>query len=158
SRYVSVFKQPGPEPRTLTSGRHAPIFEYLLGGLVSRARPRAVLELGCGPGHFLDWARARGLEAVGIDASPEQVAEARALGMAVELAPAQEYLEANRDRFDLIVALDFIEHLDRDEGLAVLDACHESLRAGGWLYLTTPNGAALRPGPVASGDLTHETI
>lgn len=26
------------------------------------------------------------------------------------------------------------------------------------MLLTTPNGAALRPGPVAFGDLTHETI
>src|SRR5262245_2758394 len=124
ARYVSMFKQPRPEPRALSSGRRASIFDYLLGELVSSRRPRTVLEVGCGPGHFLDWARARGLEVVGVDASPEQVAEARALGMPVELAPAQEYLEANRDRFDLIVALDFIEHLDRDEGLAVLDACH----------------------------------
>jgi hypothetical protein len=57
-----------------------------------------------------------------------------------------------------VVALDVIEHLGRDEALEFLELCHAALRPGGYLFLTTPNGAGIRPGPVAHGDLTHETI
>jgi 2-polyprenyl-3-methyl-5-hydroxy-6-metoxy-1,4-benzoquinol methylase len=158
SRYVSAFKQPSPEPRLLAAQRHAPVYDYLLGHRVRTAPPKAVLELGCGSGHFLHWARLRGFDAVGIDASAEQVAAARDLGVVAEVALADEFLEDHPGRFDLIVALDLIEHLDRDEGFALLDSCFQALPPGGSLFLTTPNGSALRPGPVASGDLTHETI
>jgi hypothetical protein len=54
--------------------------------------------------------------------------------------------------------LDIIEHLTRDEVFEFLELTIAALRPGGVLFLTTPNGAALRPGPVRYGDLTHETI
>lgn len=157
--YVSAFKQPGDEPRDEASRRHARFFDHLLGPLLERARPRKVLEVGCGMGHFLYWARERGIESVrGLDASNEQVEAARAAGLPAEAASADEYLADRGEEFDLIVALDVLEHLSRDEAFRLLDLCLRALCPGGYLFMTTPNGAALRPGPVLYGDLTHETV
>jgi 2-polyprenyl-3-methyl-5-hydroxy-6-metoxy-1,4-benzoquinol methylase len=158
--YVSSFKGRRTREQSLTAARkHCRFFDHLLSPLMAAGRPRDVLEVACGPGHFLYWARERGLDTVrGFDLSAEQVEAARALGLPAEAASFQDYLPRHRDAFDLIVGFDVVEHLRRDELFEFLDMCHGSLRPNGRLFLTTPNGAGLRGGPVMYGDLTHETI
>lgn len=157
--YVSAFKgSETPEVLRAAYEKHARFFDHLLGPLLGE-RPGDVLEVGCGPGTFLYWAVARGAASVrGVDVSDEQVAVARSLDLPAEVASFQSYLPGRRERFDLVVALDVIEHLTRDEAFELLDLTLAALRPGGRLVLATPNGAALRPGPIWHGDLTHETI
>jgi 2-polyprenyl-3-methyl-5-hydroxy-6-metoxy-1,4-benzoquinol methylase len=157
--YVTAFKgESSPEELRRAFEKHARFFDHLLGPLLDPL-PRDVLEIGCGAGPFLYWASARGVGSVrGVDVSAEQVEAARLLGLPAEVAAFQDFLPGCDRRFDLVVALDLIEHLTRDEALALLDLTRAALRPGGRLFLTTPNGAALRPGPVWHGDLTHETI
>ena len=159
SRYVSAFK--GELPAAEQQGaleRHARFFDHLFAPLLAAGRPRRVLEVGCGAGPFLHWAVTRGIPEVrGFDLSAEQVAAAERLGLPAEVASYRDALP-RQGGWDWIVALDLIEHLTRDEALELLDLCHAALAPGGTLILTTPNGAGLRPGPVAHGDLTHETI
>jgi len=158
-RYVSVYKGAcSPERRADAFDRHAKFLDHLIGPVVASARPRDVLEIGCGAGAFLHWARTRGLSVRGFDRSPEQVAVARAMGLPAEVADYRDYLRRHADACDLVVALDVVEHLVRDEVFEMLELAHFALRPGGTLFLTTPNGAGLRPGPVVHGDLTHETI
>jgi 2-polyprenyl-3-methyl-5-hydroxy-6-metoxy-1,4-benzoquinol methylase len=159
SRYVSAFKGelPAAEQQAALE-RHARFFDHLFAPLLAAGRPRRVLEVGCGAGPFLHWAVTRGIPEVrGFDLSAEQVAAAERLGLPAEVASYRDALPRQRS-WDWIVALDLIEHLTRDEALELLDLCHAALAPGGTLILTTPNGAGLRPGPVAHGDLTHETI
>jgi 2-polyprenyl-3-methyl-5-hydroxy-6-metoxy-1,4-benzoquinol methylase len=157
--YVTAFKgREAPDALSIAYDRHARFFDHLLGPFLDD-RPRDVLDVGCGSGTFLYWARSRGFASVhGIDVSDEQVAVARSLDLPAEVGSFQSYLPDRRDRFDLIVGLDVIEHLTRDEAFEFLDLSLAALRPGGKLLLTTPNGAALRPGPVWHGDLTHETV
>jgi 2-polyprenyl-3-methyl-5-hydroxy-6-metoxy-1,4-benzoquinol methylase len=159
-QYVSAFKgRPAPEKLVPALRRQARFFDHLLAPVLAGGRPRDGLEVGCGPGHFLFWARERGFPSVqGFDLSAEQIEAARALGLDAEVAGYREFFPRCGKTFDLIVALDVIEHLTRDEVFEFLDLCWAALRPGGMLFLTTPNGAALRPGPVSYGDLTHETI
>ena len=159
-QYVSAFKgQPAPDLLKSAAQEHARFFDHLFKQIMDAARPEDVLEVGCGRGNFLYWAVKRGFKSVsGFDFSPEQVAAARQLGLPAEVASFQDYLSGRSEAFDLIVALDIIEHLTRDEVFSLLDLCHNALRPGGYIFLTTPNGAALRPGPVMYGDLTHETF
>jgi SAM-dependent methyltransferase len=159
-QYVSAFKgQPSDELILPALQKHARFFDYLMKPVLAASNPRDVLEVGCGSGHFLYWARERGFESVrGFDLSAEQVEAARTLGLPAEVASYREFLARCDEDFDLIVGLDIIEHLTRDEAFEFLGLCHAALRSGGYLFLTTPNGAALRPGPVMYGDLTHETI
>jgi 2-polyprenyl-3-methyl-5-hydroxy-6-metoxy-1,4-benzoquinol methylase len=158
--YVSAFKGHRAADAELPGFRRQfHIYDHLLRPVLAGGRPESALEIGCGPGSFLYWARERGWPAVeGVDLSAEQIAVARELGLQAQNVSFQQHLEGKREAYDLIVGLDLIEHLTRDEVFQFLDACSAALRPGGKLFLTTPNGAGLRPGPVAHGDLTHETI
>lgn len=158
--YVSAFKgQSSPDLLRPVAQEHARFFDHLFKPILDVAKPEEILEVGCGSGHFLYWAVERGFKSVsGFDLSREQVEVACVLGLPAEVASFQDYLNGRSEAFDLIVALDIIEHLTRDEVFSLLDLCHAALRPGGLIFLTTPNGAAFRPGPVMHGDLTHETI
>jgi 2-polyprenyl-3-methyl-5-hydroxy-6-metoxy-1,4-benzoquinol methylase len=159
-RYVSAFKgQPNQDEMMLAIGKRMRVLDHWLGPLLKKHNISDVLEIACGQGDILYWVQQRGVEnAHGCDVSPEQVAVARTLGVAAEVAPFQDYLPRHLDSCDLIIAVDIIEHLTRDEAFELLDLCRAALRPEGVLVLTTPNGAAYRPGPVQFGDLTHETI
>lgn len=157
--YVSSFKRTDRSTLMAEAQSHARFFDHLFRPLLEESKEKEILEAGCGPGHFLYWARSRGFQSVrGFDLSSEQIELARSLDLPAEEASFQSFLPRASESFDWIVALDLIEHLTRDEGLEFLDLCREALRPGGRIFLTTPNGAALRPGPVSQGDLTHETI
>jgi 2-polyprenyl-3-methyl-5-hydroxy-6-metoxy-1,4-benzoquinol methylase len=158
--YVSAFKGHRAADTELPAfKRQFHIYDHLLRPVTQGATPQSALEIGCGPGGFLYWARERGWPAVaGIDLSDEQTSVARELGLPAETVSFQQHLADKREAYDLIVGMDLIEHLTRDEEFQFLEMCAAALRPGGVLFLTTPNGAGLRPGPVAHGDLTHETI
>ena len=158
--YVSAFKGHRAADAELPGfKRQFHIFDHLLQPVTNGRAPANALEIGCVPGSFLYWARERGWpSAMGVDLSAEQTAVARELGLQAETVSFQEHLADKTNAYDLIVGMDLIEHLTRDEVFQFLDLCSAALRPGGALFLTTPNGAGLRPGPVAHGDLTHETI
>jgi SAM-dependent methyltransferase len=92
-----------------------------------------------------------------VDVSSEQVAIARSLGVddILEMS-ADEHLRGRREEFDLVLAIDVLEHQCRDELLPLLDSIHAALRPGGQLLLQVPNA----DGPLGSrlryADLTHE--
>jgi len=122
-------------------------------------RDAVILEIGCGPGYFLEYLAGKGFGAArGVDISVEQVALARERGVAAEVRDVYEELRSRRDQLDLIVALDVVEHFSKDENLRLFAAMRDALRPGGLLLLQTPNGEALMPGPNIHGDLTHLTI
>lgn len=117
-----------------------------------------ILDLGCGGGEFLYFLQQEGFTNLhGVDLSPEQVEAAGALGLPnVELGDAHAYLAQRRDTFDLIAALNLIEHLKRDEMLALLDDVVQALRPGGLLLLEVPNSLSLFGARVRYADITHE--
>jgi len=95
-----------------------------------------ILEIGCGTGHNLDMLREFGkVDALELDDEARGIAEKR-LGRKVMSAPLPE-LAGVRDRhYDLIAALDVIEHIDDDS--AALAAIAGKLKTGGKLVMTVP--------------------
>lgn len=93
---------------------------------------------------------------MGVDISPEQVALARQLPADVELANVLEFLEGNPNSFDLITALDLVEHFHKHEVLRFLDGCVNALRPGGRLILQTPNADSPWGMTYRYNDFTHE--
>lgn len=129
-----------------------PLLEHLRGD-------DRILELGCGPGHMLEFLRRQGFSRVeGIDVSGEQVALARNQGRNAQVADVFEYLIGKENTFDAILALDFVEHFHKDELAGLMSLIYKSLKKGGTLILQTPNGEGLFPHQVIYGDLTHLTI
>jgi 2-polyprenyl-3-methyl-5-hydroxy-6-metoxy-1,4-benzoquinol methylase len=121
-------------------------------------RGAAVLDLGCGPGWLLHLLRTEGYDDVaGVDASPEQVRVATRLGGGnVVQEDALRYLRRHPERFDVIFAIDFVEHLTKDELLDTLEAAAAALRPGGRFIALTPNADGLFSGRLRYCDLTHE--
>ena len=123
------------------------------------SRDAFIVDAACGIGYALAMLQRAGYSrAVGIDLSEEQVEVARSKGMPVERAEAIAWLTARPGQLDAVLALDFAEHLTRDELLAFLDACRTALKPGGRVVIKTPNALS----PLASRfrwrDLTHELV
>jgi 2-polyprenyl-3-methyl-5-hydroxy-6-metoxy-1,4-benzoquinol methylase len=119
-----------------------------------------ILDVGCGSGRLVRLIRTAGYSNVrGIDTSAEQVAEAVRQGISgVEQADLFEFLQRERHAFDVVIATDVLEHLEKPAVLAALDALALSLGPGGLLIARTPNGASPFAGRYRYGDFTHETI
>lgn len=136
-----------------------PYLERLVALHFPPAREAAIFEIGCGHGALIHVARARGYRAMrGVDGSPAQVEAARRLGIdAIEagdgLAALQALAPASQD---CVVAFDVIEHLTKDELIAMTDAIARALKPGGRWIIHVPNGASPFGGIVRYGDLTHE--
>lgn len=128
--------------RALKAARAAEVAEWdaWWGGLLT-ARPRRILDAGCGPGFC---AQALGEhfsadEVVGLDIEPRAIDVVRALG--ADYPPLAGHVGRLEDldlgRFDLIVCRTVLEHVD--EPRRALAMLIEALVPGGSLFLETPN-------------------
>ena len=102
---------------------------------VSAARPRRVLEVGCGWGELAVWiARDTEAEVVAIDLSPRMVELARSRGVDARVADVQDLPFADAS-FDVAVAAWMLYHVpDLDRGIAEVARV---LRPGGRLVAST---------------------
>jgi SAM-dependent methyltransferase len=99
-----------------------------------------VLDVGCGPASPLASVGFAG-RAFGVDVAPVSLAAARALGFHAGLvrAEATQIARVFRPRsVDAVVALDLIEHLERDAALALVATFEGVARRR--VVLFTPNG------------------
>lgn len=77
----------------------------------------SLIDIGCGYGDWLNYAKSKGIHAVGVNITPEQAAEARALyGLDVictnwkDIPKSQELREKLYGKFDAVTFMDTIEH------------------------------------------------
>lgn len=105
-----------------------------------------VLDLGCGHGAILWAARRAGYMNVrGIDASPEQVAAAKQLGIAgVSQGDLKPALAATPDAsLDVLILFDLFHYFPPAEQFAIADEVRRVLKPGGRWILHLPNGEAI---------------
>lgn len=95
-----------------------------------------ILEIGCGTGHNLEMLGQFGrVEAIELDDESRAIAEQR-LGRKIMSARLPD-LEGIKDhQYDLVAALDVIEHIDDDAG--ALAAIAPKLKPGGKFVMTVP--------------------
>lgn len=117
----------------------------------------AILDVGCGGGQMLQVFRALGFTAAqGVDISEQQAQKARAAGLDVRCGDALAALREKENHWDLILAIDILEHLEKGVALDFIRAAHAALKPGGRLILQMPNPSAPAGMRVRYGDLTHE--
>jgi 2-polyprenyl-3-methyl-5-hydroxy-6-metoxy-1,4-benzoquinol methylase len=103
-----------------------------------------VLDIGCGHGEFLEVMRETGVQAKGIDLSPESVAFCQAKGLNVEQADLFTYLDNQADhQLDGIFSSQVVEHLPVNAIPKMVELCSAKLRPGGLIAIETPNPACL---------------
>lgn len=113
----------------------------ILDGLHSvRPRKGRLLEVGCGHGWFLEAARERGFETVGIepDGAVADLAEQRGLRVLRGLFP--DVLD-DGERFDVVIFNDVLEHIP--DPRTVLRAAARTLGPGGQLIVNAPSSEGL---------------
>ena len=111
-----------------------------LAALEKRVRPGALLDVGCGPGFFLEAARARGWRATGVDPSPFSVEHVKKLGFEAHQGLLHD-VDLPEASFDAVALLQVVEHLI--DPRALLEGCRKLLKPGGVLLVATPNPSSL---------------
>lgn len=101
---------------------------------LGKERPR-ILDVGCGTGANLEMLGQFG-EAEGVDVSTDALTFCRARGLIHVRLGAAEKLPYRDESFDLVTALDVVEHLDDDA--AGLKEMHRVLRPNGRALLFVP--------------------
>ncbi len=126
--------------------------------ILPKSKEATILDIGCGMGFFLKFLQSSGFSnSVGIDLSPEQVDTAQTFGVkGARLCRWQDFLPEHIEKFDFIMLDNVIEHLTKDEIVELLKCMLASLKPGGKVYISTPNGGSPFGVPLAFIDFTHE--
>jgi 2-polyprenyl-3-methyl-5-hydroxy-6-metoxy-1,4-benzoquinol methylase len=124
-----------------------------------RDRSSDIIDLGCGHGTLIHFAREAGYHRIlGIDGSLQQVDAALRLGIDGirhgELVEAISSMENNS--LDAVVTFDVIEHFRKDELIGFVDQVLRVLRSNGRWIIHTPNAESLFGARMRYGDFTHE--
>lgn len=124
---------------------------------LSPHRDAAILDVGCGAGHYLHWLCHLGYRNVlGVDASTVAVAHCEAHRLpARHVEDLGAMLRDADERYETIVMNDVIEHIDQHKLLDVLLAAHSALQPGGCLLVKTLNMASRGGLYLRYADLTH---
>jgi SAM-dependent methyltransferase len=144
SQYVSTHASVGDAVAGLE--RRRPYLDRLVQAHFPADKNAAVLDLGCGHGALLWAARRAGYaNLAGVDASPEQVAAARKLGiLGVRQGDLKQALgETAAESQDLVILFDLYHYFTADEQFALADEVRRVLKPGGRWILHVPNGEAL---------------
>ena len=123
--------EPSSDQEAFWSGREA----QWSAAIGDRGTGRLV-DVGCGFGHFVAWASARGWDAWGVDDDVWAQQRSKAPGRTV---PTLADLEG---QFDVATLWDVLEHVERPA--AFLAELADRVRPGGRIFVGVPNFAALR--------------
>lgn len=157
ARYGSAIQSAPEQFDEAAAGRWGKAYDWYLRGWLPASKDARIVDLACGYGRLLHFFRSRGYHNIaGVDISPDQVHRARQVTPEIYQANVLDFLRDHPGPYDLITALDLIEHLSKDEALLFLDLCLAALKPGGRLVLQTPNADSPFGMAIRYGDFTHE--
>lgn len=112
-------------------------FTHVLRRFAQHRPGGSLLEIGCGPGHFLERAARYFDRAIGVDFNEDAVREARLRGLDVRACDVGELDQT----FDVIAAFQVVEHVPDPDVL--LSRLAKVLNPGGRLIVAVPNEDSL---------------
>jgi hypothetical protein len=81
------------------------------------------------------------------------------VGLNVRREDATEFVQhLPSGAYGIVSAFDFLEHLSRNEALALLREARRLLAPAGVMFIKVPNGASPAVGDMFFSDLTHESL
>ncbi len=160
SKYVSTFKKfIGDEDSINIKSEYELYKRWYLQLIKEFPKNAAILDIGCGSGLMLQFLKQEGFNNLyGIDISEQQVKRARDKGLNADVCNIFDFIKVNKNKFDIIFALDVVEHFYKNELLDFFTGLNYLVNKNGILIIHTPNGEGLFPQHVIYGDLTHLTI
>ena len=156
--YFSQHWQYDHEDSQETYDRCAKVNKIQYNKFLPQNKEAKILDIACGAGHFLYFLQKTGyLNSSGIDISKEMLEHASKMGVKnIQHADLFKYLTAYNQHFDLIIANDIIEHLNKNEVLRLLDLIYSSLDPEGCVLITCPNAQSLFGNSARFCCFTHE--
>ena len=133
-------------------------YGWIYGDFLPKDKNIRILDLGCGIGHFLYFLEKKGYKNYyGVDGSKDQIKFCKEkITKKVEVSDAFTFLESKKDKFDLIVANDFLEHIQKQRLFNILGLIKDSLQPGGTLLVSVPNMSNPFSLMNRYKDITHE--
>jgi 2-polyprenyl-3-methyl-5-hydroxy-6-metoxy-1,4-benzoquinol methylase len=121
--------------------QHAVDFGNNHGKFLPLDKNAAILDVGCGAGHFLHFLEKKGyVNFLGIDVSQQQVEFCKSnVSPRVENADAFTFLQNKINVYDAITANDFLEHIPKQDIIRLLELINKALKPGGVFIARTPN-------------------
>lgn len=117
----------------------------------------AIIEIGCGYGRNILALKNSGYSnTIGIDVSFEQIKYAKEVMKLdnVLQADALDFLEKSTTKYDAILLIDVLEHLELDYSIKLLSKIKKMLKPNAVFILQVPNGICLLS-PNYYNDITH---
>lgn len=102
--------------------------------IVSKLKPKDLLEIGCGNGFFLEKISALGSNVEGVDINKDAVASCKARGLKVEAANVFDITRS----YDMVVLFQVLEHMENAKELFEF-LTTKLVRPGGFLIIAVPN-------------------
>ncbi|OIR19139.1 putative S-adenosylmethionine-dependent methyltransferase [mine drainage metagenome] len=102
--------------------------------IVSKLKPKDLLEIGCGNGFFLEKISALGSNVEGVDINKDAVASCKTRGLKVE---AGDVFDITRS-YDMVVLFQVLEHMENAKELFEF-LTTKLVRPGGFLIIAVPN-------------------
>lgn len=133
-------------------------YQRTLSSYLSSNKNIKILDVGCGQGFALMALQELGYTHLsGIDIDSGQVKACRRKGIdAIHVEDSLKYLAEHQFKYDLILALDVIEHIPHCEQLEFTQAIYDSLASDGKIICTVPNANSTLAGRWRYSDWTHQ--
>lgn len=116
-----------------------------------------ILDIGCGNGKYLNILKKNGYQKLyGIDISSEQIELAKKSNLTnVECIDAIDFLKNVKEKYDVILLIDVLEHLDLNPSIELINLIYKALKKDGKLFIQVPNALSLFS-PLRYSDITHK--
>lgn len=162
-RIYERYAQTRPHHRAPASAQEmirgkAAVFRRFFLPLLPADKNAPILDVGCGYGEFLYFLQSDGYSNThGVDLNARQVEVGTSLGVRnLRCGDAGKFLAGKRESFELISAIDVLEHIPKTQVLDFLELVYSALAPGGVFLCQVPNLAAFYT-PLFYMDFSHET-
>lgn len=141
-------------------GRQAPQYDRLFRQFSLGASGKRTVELACGPGIFLGFLADRKCTPLeGVEFSDKYVDLCSQQGLPVTKADVRDWFRAQAPgSIGEVYAVDFVEHLGRNDVVLLFDSVSRVLATGGTFVFRVPCGDSPFGGLNFLNDITHETM
>ncbi len=159
SNYYSTQVNVGSADAEKLARTNLPWARRLIRRTIPADRGIRLVDLGCGYGRLLFALKSMGYtNCMGVDGSESQLSVGRQLGLeCLFLDDVQTFLRDTPDQsFDVVTAIDLLEHLEKSELIKTLDQILRILRPNGRFVLHLPNAEGIFGNRIRYDDLTHE--
>lgn len=140
--------------------RESQLYDRLILPYLQKRSSLKIVELASGPGIFLSYLKNKNIDNfTGIDQADDYINLCREQNLNVVQADVLTWLDQQElNSLDVIVAIDFVEHLDKQTFVELLDKIYKALKPGGIFIARAPSGDSPFFGQNFFNDITHQSV